>query len=226
MRPWQAVIPEQERAVYEKAGWGKRQPFGRKPALLVIDVTIGFMGSRPSDVLQSMDEFATSCGEAGWTALPHIKRVLDACREKRLRVVYTRSNATAAQFIGGASKRNLRPRDPATIARGQQIPELIAPHPDEWILEKSRASAFFGTPLAAYLQQQGVDSVLVTGCVTSGCVQATVTDAFSHGFSVFVVEEGVFDRSETMHLVSLYGMETIYANVITVEEALEYVNRL
>ncbi|MCL5960817.1 MAG: isochorismatase family protein [Chloroflexi bacterium] len=224
MRSWREVLPERDRAVYEKSGRRERQPFGKNPALLIIDVTTEFIGRKPEDVLQSVEEFRTSCGEVGWTALPNIKRILDACRDKGLCVVYTRGNQVTRKFIGMATKGRERADSPAPPPGGNEIAETIAPREDEWVLEKPRASAFFGTPLATYLHQQGVDSILVTGCTTSGCVRASVVDAFAHGFGVFVVEEGVFDRAEMSHLVSLYEMNAKYADVITLDEALEHVS--
>ncbi|MBI2954538.1 MAG: isochorismatase family protein [Chloroflexi bacterium] len=226
MTRWQDIMPEEDRAIYEKAGYCERQPFGRNPALLVIDVTTGFIGKRPENVFKSVEEFRTSCGDVGWDALPNIKKILDACRDKGLRVVYTRGSPTNARFVGNVTKRDLGADDQSRTVEAEQIPELIAPRSDEWILEKPRASAFFATPLATYLHMQGVDSVLVTGCVTSGCVRATVVDACSHGFRVFMIEEGVFDRARLSHLVSLYELNAKYANVITVDEAVEYVRSL
>ena len=223
MARWQDIMPERDRVVYERAGFSTRQPFGKNPALLIIDVTTGFVGTKPVDVLQSVEEFRTSCGDFGWSALPNIKKLLDACRERQMPIVYTRGHAVTKRFIGSPVKGVGLPKDPETDRAGQAIPELIAPREDEWLLEKPRASAFFATPLAAYLHQKGVDSVLVSGCVTSGCVRASVVDGYSHGFNVFVVEECVFDRAELSHLVSLYEMNAKYADVITLDEALGYV---
>ncbi|MCL5960198.1 MAG: isochorismatase family protein, partial [Chloroflexi bacterium] len=161
-----------------------------------------------------------------WTTLPNIKKLLDACREKGLCVVYTRGNPVTREFIGVATKGHTRSGKAELSGDREEIPDLIAPRAGEWVLEKPRASAFFGTPLAVYLHQQGVDSVLVTGVSTSGCVRASVVDAHSHGFPVFVIEECTFDRAEMSHLVSLYEMNAKYADVVTLGEVLEYVGAL
>lgn len=226
MKRWQEVMPEEDRAVFEKAGYTQPRPLGQNPALLIIDVTYGFIGTKPENVLKSIDEFRTSCGEVGWLALPHIKRLLDVCREKGLPVIYTRSNPPLFEFVGVPTKSAVATGSLEWDPRFNEIPDIIAPQPNEMILEKSFASAFFGTVLTTYLRRQGVDSVLVTGCVTSGCVRATVVDAHSHGLTVFVVEEGVFDRGQLSHLVSLYDMNAKYADVITVDEAIERVVEL
>lgn len=226
MTRWQDVMPERDRAVYEKAGFTQPRPFGRNPALLVIDVTIGFIGSQPANVLQSVEEFRTSCGDVGWDALPKIRRLLDAFREKQLRVVYTRGNPVGRKFLTGVTKASFQFKDDETYDEQNQIAEAIAPRENEWVLDKNGASGFFCTPLAAYLHQQGVDSVVVTGCVTSGCVRATVVDAHSFGFRTFVVEDCVFDRAELSHLVGLYEMNAKYADVITLADVIERVREL
>lgn len=226
MARWQDVMGERDREIYSKAGYCQRQPFGRNPALLIIDVTLGFIGTKLEDVLQSIEESRTSCGSSGWAVLPSIKQLLDACREKGMCVVYTRGDLSTKYLIGTPTKAGPRPENPEVGLKRQEIPELVAPCAGEWILEKSRASAFFATPLATYLRMKGVDSVVVTGCVTSGCIRASVVDAFSHGFRVFVVEDCVFDRGELSHLVNLYEMNAKYADVITLAEALAYVREL
>ena len=103
---------------------------------------------------------------------------------------------------------------------------MIRPRKDEYVVHKARASAFFGTHLITYLTRKNVDSLIITGCTTSGCVRSTVIDGFSSGFPVFVVEEGVFDRSQFSHLVNLYEMNSKYATVVTRDEALAHVNGL
>ena len=102
------------------------------------------------------------------------------------------------------------------------MPE-IAPLETEYVVEKAKASAFFGTPLTSYFQRHGIDTLIVCGTSTSGCVRASVIEAFSHGYRVFLVEECVFDRSELSHAVNLYEMNAKYASVIPYEAAADYV---
>jgi maleamate amidohydrolase len=90
------------------------------------------------------------------------------------------------------------------------------------VVEKVKPSAFFGTPLASHLISLGVDTVVVTGCTTSGCVRATVTDAFSYNFRVLLVEEGTFDRGEVSHKVNLFDLNQKYADVVRLGAAMEY----
>ena len=107
-----------------------------------------------------------------------------------------------------------------------EFPEMIKPRANEFIVRKARASAFFGTHLITYLVRKNIDCLLVAGTSTCGCVRGTVLDGYSFGYPVFVVEECVFDRSRTSHLVNLFEMNAKYASVIQLKEALDYVNKL
>jgi nicotinamidase-related amidase len=103
------------------------------------------------------------------------------------------------------------------------IMDPLAPREDELVIDKARASAFFGTPIDAYLRRLGIDSLIVAGESTSGCVRATVVDAYSLGFDVMVVEEATFDRVSVSHKVNLFDMHHKYATVVSLEVALDYV---
>ena len=110
--------------------------------------------------------------------------------------------------------------------QGTDIVDILAPRQSELIVQKTKASIFFDTPLATYLFSKNVDTLLVTGTSTSGCVRCSVVDAFSHGFKVFPVEECIFDRSQFSHLVNLFDMNAKYATVIQLPDALSYLDRL
>ncbi len=224
MKEWQKIFPEEERRIYEKAGYKGKQAFGRNPALLIIDVILGFTGSRPMEIMEAIEEFPTSCGKVAWEALPNIRKLLNACRAAEIPVVYSTSDPEFKAAFGNATKRAVDATD--YERRAMEFPEMIKPVEGEFIVRKARASAFFGTHLITYLVHKGVDSLLVTGTSTCGCVRGTVLDGYSYGFPVFLVEEGVFDRSRTSHLVNLFEMNAKYANVITLAEALGYVEGL
>jgi maleamate amidohydrolase len=225
MRPWEEIFPEGDRKIMEKAGFGARQPFGRKPALLVIDVNRAFLGYRkgdePGSTLQAAEAYKVSCGEAGWKALTHIKTLLEQCRRKGILIVFTTGDAVMKSWCGGVTKRS--DAAPRIDLEAEEIPPPIEPLPSEVVVQKPKASAFFDTPLARLLHEKGIDCLLVTGVSTSGCVRASVVDAFSSGFRCFVVEECTFDRFHLSHLVNLFDMNAKYADVITLEEALKYV---
>lgn len=225
MRRWEEVFTGADRALLQKTGFGVKQTFGNKPALIIIDVTRSFIGSKRQPVSESIKEYKTSCGEVGWVALSSIKSLLEACRSKHIPVIFTTGDPTTRTFLPGPTKIRPKPLDMADPRR-DDIPEPIAPLPSELIIRKSMASGFFGTPLLMYLKYMEIDSLLISGTTTSGCVLATVIDAFSHGFRCFLVEECTFDRFELSHLVNLFDMNTLYADVITLEKALEYVDKV
>ena len=224
MREWENFFPEEERKIYEKAGYKGKQPFGRNPALLVIDMQLGFTGTRPLEIMEAIEEFPTSCGKVAWEAIPKIQQLIHACRDAAVPVVYSTGDPEFKAAMGNATKRKVGDKDFVDLA--VQFPEPIKPREGEFVVRKARASAFFGTHLITYLTSKGVDSLLVTGTTTCGCVRGTVLDGYSYGFPVFVVEECVFDRSRTSHLVNLFEMNSKYATVIQLAEALEYVGQL
>src|SRR3989442_12391507 len=224
MREWEQFIPEDERKIYEKAGYKGKQEFGRNPALLIIDVITGFTGTKSMDVMEAIDEFPTSCGKVAWDALPKIQQLLQACRDAEIPVIYSTSDPDFKAAFGNATKRGVDATDFEKLA--VEFPAMIKPHDNEFIVRKARASAFFGTHLITYLVRKNIDCLLVTGTSTCGCVRGTVLDGYSFGYPVFVVEECVFDRSRTSHLVNLFEMNAKYASVVQFQEALDYVNRL
>lgn len=222
MRHWEEIFTDTDRQLLKKARMAQKQDFGSKPALLIIDVTTEFIGSTRKPVLKSAEEYPTSCGEAGWAAVPNIQKLLEIFRAKGMPVIYTIGDVSARQFTVGAVKEAI-PKTSYDL-KANEIADSIAPKPTELVIPKTRASGFFGTPLLSCLQSMGIDSLLITGCTTSGCVRASVTDAFSYGYRCFVVEECVFDRFELSHLVNLFDMNAKYADVVTLDEVIKYTN--
>lgn len=232
---WENIFPKADWALYQKGRYGRqaRQTFGTKPALLIIDVSRNFVGSRPMPVIEAADEYSSSCGEAAWVALENIKKLLEACRTEHIPPIFTTMDAVTKQFCTGPTKplgwsaKTVKDADLQARLEGYKIVEEIAPLASELVIgSKTKASAFFGTPLQSCLQTMGIDSLLVAGCTTSGCVRATVVDAQAYSFPCFVVEDCVFDRFELSHLVNLFDMNLKYADIITLEEALEYVAKV
>ena len=111
-------------------------------------------------------------------------------------------------------------------SRGTEFIESIAPQEGDVVVPKRYASAFFGTPLMTYLNDLDRDTIIITGATTSGCVRATVADAFSYGFRVIVVEDGVFDRGQASHAINLFDMQQKYADVLPSEQIVEYFRNL
>jgi maleamate amidohydrolase len=213
-REWWTFIPEQERALYQQAGFAKASRVEGRPALLVIDVTHNFTGTRSLPISEAIKEFSTSCGEAAWSALPQIRKLLDVFRAQNLPIIYTGRDVAAQEAHKGSTKRQGNVRD------GNDFVELVRPRDGEWICTKARASAFYGTSLDAHLRINRVQSLVVCGGSTSGCVRASCVDAFSAGFQVIAVEDGCFDRARTPHLANLFDLHAKYANVMTAEEVI------
>lgn len=228
MAIWDDVITEQDRTIYEKAGFGKRQGFGSRPVVLVIDVTYLFIGDRPEPILQSIERFPLSCGEVGWKGVNQIQRLLLVTRERKIPVVYT----VPGQLMGSpaATKRIKEAQFEKELRLGEEprlaIVKEIAPGQEDVVISKLKASAFFGTPLISYLVGLKVDTLIITGCTTSGCVRATVADAFSHNYRVGVVEECVWDRVQISNKVNLFDMNGKYADVVTLKEVEDYLSEL
>ena len=226
---WDNLLSDHDRAVYKDAGYGARAGGGKRPALLVIDVTYEFVGDRPLPILESIREFPNSCGERGWEGMKAIREMLDQCRTASIPVFYTKGMDERNLITRGSwAWKNARTMKRGTLVDqiGNEIPGLIAPEPGEVVIQKTKPSAFFGTPLASYLVGLGVDTVLVTGTTTSGCIRASVVDAFSNNFRALVVEEAVFDRGDMPHRANLFDMQAKYADVVSLVEAKAYVRSL
>ena len=134
-------------------------------------------------------------------------------------VIFITGDALTRHHMGRSSTKHEQ-KGPLDL-EAEEMPEEIAPLQTELVIRKTRASAFFHTPLDNCLRLLHVENLLVAGNSTSGCVRASVVDACSYGYNVFVVEECCYDRLELSHLVSLFDMNAKYADVITLEEALD-----
>jgi len=200
---------EEAQNVYQKAGITGKVGFGRKAAVVVVDLSYGFtdpnctLGSDLTEVVKQN------------------RILLDAAREKALPIffttVYYRQDMSDAGvwFEKFPSLDNLREGN-----RDVELDGRLGRLPNERLVVKKYASAFFGTALASELIALGVDTLIVTGATTSGCVRATVVDALQNGFRAIVPEECVGDRAEAPHRSNLFDMGSKYADVMPVEEVL------
>lgn len=213
---WDKFVPEAELALFQERGFGGSQQPGRHAALLVVDVVETFLGPKTPDA--STLDAPVACGPMGWDRLPNIASLLDSARTAQRHVIFSKGNLPNRLAAGGSTKMEL---DPEIAARNHttDIAEAVYPLAGEWVLEKTKASAFNGTPLVSYLVRHGIDTLVVCGVSTSGCVRATVVDAFSAGFVVFVVEPACFDRSEFAHAANLFDIEQKYGTVIGLTDA-------
>jgi maleamate amidohydrolase len=228
---WNKFLTERDKQVFAAGGFGARAGFGKRPALVIIDVNWAFCGERPEPILQSIKRWRTSCGEEAWVALDYIKQLIDAAHLKGVPVIYTTGERRADDWDAGSwNWKSSRSGEAAGSAHpeidGNEIAAPIAPGPRDIVIRKQKPSGFFGSNLASYLTLLGCDSLIVTGTTTSGCVRATVVDAFSLNYRVVLAEEGCFDRSEASHALSLCDMHAKYADVVPTAEVLAYLARL
>lgn len=224
MRPWDGIIGEEEIRRYEAAGFGGPSGIGDRPGLAIIDVQYRTVGTERRPFWDAIEEFKTSCGEDGWRAVDHIAPVLKLFRDRGWPVFYPHVAPKQAFDYGRLSEKV--PTIMNIAAKGYEFVAEVAPHESDVLVPKKHPSAFYGTPLASYLVANGVDTLVVTGCTTSGCVRASVADAFAYNFRVLVPQECVYDRSPTSHAVNLFDMAYKYADVRPVAEVLDMLGAL
>ena len=219
MKPWDGIITDDEMKAYNAAGFGRKSGLGSKPALLIIDVQYRTVGTQPRPFWEAIKEFPTSCGEVGWSAVGNIEKLLRLFRANNWPVLYPYVSPKQ-----GFDSGRLSDKVPAimTIAeKGYEFVAEVAPAPADILLPKKHPSAFFGTPLASYLINLGADTLVVTGCTTSGCVRGTVVDGFAYNFRIAVPHDAVYDRGQTSHAVNLFDMSQKYADVMSTAETIE-----
>jgi len=186
-------------------------PFGQRPALLIVDFVVAYLD--PASPLYAGVEDALASNE----------RLLAAAREAGIPVLFTNVVYTQGGADGGVFYRKV----PALrlFNSGSPLgafPASLQPRGGELVISKQYASSFFGTHLASTLTSMGIDTLLITGLSTSGCVRATALDACQHGFLPFVVREACGDRHPGPHEANLFDLQAKYAEVISEAQALAH----
>jgi nicotinamidase-related amidase len=210
---WRAIVRETDSSVFARAGYGGRLAVGARPALLVVDSTYAFVGVPGVTHAESMAVYPNSCGPVGWAAVAVIRRLIDRFRALGRPVIYSAAPLDPTPAMSGLwlAKNSTSADHPP---RANDIVDDIAPTAADIVIRKTKPSVFHGSPLTSVLVGAAIDTLIVTGGTTSGCVRATVVDAFSLNYPVFVVEDAVFDRAGLNHAVSLFDMDQKYAEVI------------
>jgi maleamate amidohydrolase len=197
--------------------WDNRLGFGNKSAIIDIDLLQGYTTEGSAlyapgvvDCVKEMPDF------------------LDLAREKGVPIIHTRVLYTTPNYEDGGIWIKKAPvlRD---LVAGNPYAEFcpeVVPKPGEPIIVKQYASAFFGTSLISTLNGLGVDTLIITGCTTSGCIRATAVDAVQHGIRPICVRECIGDRHEGPHEANLFDINAKYGDVISKQEAIEYLNGL
>lgn len=197
--------------------WGQRIGFGRRPALLAID----FMQAYTT-------EGAPLFAPGVVSAVEESRELLACARRTGIPVIHTHIRYHAGHFADGGLWVKKAPVMKDMVA-GNPLAAFcppVAPLADEVVLSKQYASAFFGTALAPLLVAQRIDTLLMIGCSTSGCIRASAVDAVQHGFRAMVVRECVGDRHPGPHEANLFDIDSKYGDVVHKQEALDYLNRL
>ena len=202
------LLENYRRAYNSKVG------FGQRPALVMIDFCQGYFDP-DCDLYADVDD-----------ALASALRVREAARSASIPVVLTNVSYHPSAVDGGRFFEKAAPL--RYFVEGNPMaafPNGLDPRPEELVITKQYPSAFFGTSLASTLTASGVDSVLLTGLTTSGCVRATCVDAMSHGFRTAVIADACGDRHQAPHEANLFDMNAKYADVVSEAEAIAFLER-
>ena len=228
-RIWDKFLTPRDKEVLAQAGYGKRGGFGSRPALFIIDTQYNFCGDTPQDILDGLKQYRTHCGREAWEAVSHIEPLLHLAREKNLPVFYTESARRADLFDSGVQVgKNYRGGE-RTVLEGTHATQTVAPlapREQDIRIAKRKPSCFFGTIFMSHLNYLDIDTLILTGCTTSGCLRATAVDAYSYNFKVIIPEECAFDRFEASHAINLFDLNCKYVDVIPAVEVATYLSGL
>ena len=210
---WKGVIPDDELDTYRKGAFGRAIGLGRRPALLNIDTTRMYV-----------DPAFPHCGGPTDAFQAVLVRITDTFRRLGLPIFYSRRDDRSQRVRRGLWNEKLGLAESGDFldsyahdARADEWPDAYAPRREDCVILKNKPSCFFATPLESFLRYEDVDSLVVVGTATSGCVRAAVVDAFSHNFRVVIPEEAVADRCATAHRINLFDMDMKYADVEQVD---------
>lgn len=213
-----AIVPpevEAARSVYERSGIGSRVGFGSRPALLIVDFQCGFTDP--------------SCPVGGELSkeIAATQSLLELARRKSIPVAFTAVGFSPSGSDGATWLRKMPGL--AVLAEHSKWCEIdarVKPIAGEPVWVKRASSAFFGTPIIPFLTASRVDTLILTGCVTSGCIRATAVDAVSYGYRTIVPSECVGDRAEGPHQWNLFDIDAKYADVEPLSRVQAYLNTL
>lgn len=224
-RPWEDMLTEVDRMVIQKGGYGKKRGLGKKPALVIIDIQHNYVGAN-LPIADQLETWPSGGGAKAWEAIEKIKKMKKLSDQLNIPTIYTRNvQKKTINFDSFAVKAE---RDNSKYIDGRpeaQIVSELEPESKDLVVDKSYASAFFGTPLISYLVKMGVDTLIIVGGSTSGCVRATAVDAVTHNFNVAVVEDCVYDRIELSHKAGLLDLWMKYCDVSPSEEIYDYLKQ-
>ena len=222
---WEDILTDTDRAVIKKAGYGWPRGLGIAPALMIVDPQYNYCGEK-KPILEQLSASASVFLAATCPAVENVQRILFSSRSASLPIIYTRHIQKDLYFDGFAAKTDRDQQNYLDGSQGTAIISELEPRAGELVVDKSYASAFYGTPLLSYLIKLGVDTLLVTGGTTSGCVRSLCVDAISRNFNVAVLEDALHDRISASHKAGLLDLWMKYCDVILTKTAMDYVETL
>ena len=208
---WSNIVSEDELRGYERFGFGQRVGFGNSICLLVVDLNNVYTNKESTFVYGDMME----------KALFNTSKLIKECRKREIPIIYVRSRRDRESLLGIQAKKwktisnkNLHNKD------CYEFDNLIKPCKEDIIIEKSKPSAFYNTTLENDLKYIGIDTVIICGTSTSGCIRSTVMDAFYRDYHIIVPEECCGDRSNYAHTSNLFDIDMKYGDVMKLEDVI------
>lgn len=213
---WNDVVSPEILEVYKSY---HREIFvGQNPALLAIDLyNSAYQGNPQKYPHELIEKYPSSCGKYAWNAVEPTKILFSACRQAGLPIIYVTGSVRKGRVR--STKRKI---GDDVETKMMDIHPAFSVQDGDILIRKERASAFHSTPLIAHLTRLGINSLIVCGESTSGCVRASVVDAYSNGYHVTIAEECVFDRSLLSHKVNLFDMHHKYADVMVLKDIIAH----
>ena len=209
---WRGYVPDADLATYAKGAFGNAIGMGARAALLNIDTTWMFV-----------DPQYAMCGRDNPALKAALVRITDTFRALGLPIYYSRRDDRSHPTRRGIWNHKLGNANEfqyTSDPRADEWPPEYAPRRTDIVILKNKPSAFFETPLESFLRYDGIDTVVMVGVSTSGCVRAAATDAFSHNFRVIVVEEACGDRAESAHRANLFDLDMKFADVEKIDDVI------
>jgi maleamate amidohydrolase len=206
------MTTQSEHEFFKERGFGQKMGFGERPAIIVIDI------------IKAFTDPARPLGADLQSQIDAIRQIVDIAHTRKIPVIFSsvRYDEADTRDAGIWRLKQKGVIDLAADSDGHEVDPRLEVGPDDSLLMKKYASCFFGTDLVPRLTTQRIDTLIITGCTTSGCVRATAVDSVQYGFRPMVVREAVGDRSSASHEQSLFDLDAKYADVVSLHETLDY----
>lgn len=223
---WDDLLSDDDKEVIRLGGYGQLRGLGGSPALIVVDPQYNYLGE-DVPIAESVKKWPSSSGERAWKALRNAKNVVDVAHELDIPVIYSRQVQKQTVKFDSFQRKTLR--DTSIYLDGNKGTEIVSevtPLEKDIVIDKGYASVFYGTPLLSYLIALHVDSLILVGGTTGGCVRATGVDAATRNYNVALVEDALFDRIEVSHKVALLDFWMKYGDVMGSNAVVDYLQSL